>query len=159
MKKAHISLFSCTLVAFFLICIDALSKWLIVTYLPFGSGKEIVLWKDFLGISCSITHAINLGAAWGILSSWPVFLIVLRIILVLALLIFVLFFLKEQHFRLALFLIIGGALGNLIDYFVYGHVIDMIHFTLWGWDYPVFNIADSAICLSTFWIVYRCFRA
>jgi signal peptidase II len=157
MKKSHFSLFSCFLFSFALILVDACSKWLIVTYVPYGSGTEIVLWKDFLGISCSITHAINTGAAWGILSSWPLSLIALRIFLVFALIIFVLFFLQDTRYRLALLLIVGGAIGNLLDFFVYGHVIDMIHFILWGWDYPVFNIADSAICLSTFWIVIRNF--
>jgi len=45
-------------------------------------------------------------------------------------------------------LILTGAVGNVLDYFVYGHVIDMLHFVLWTYDFPVFNIADSLITLG-----------
>ena len=48
-------------------------------------------------------------------------------------------------------LILAGAISNVIDTFVYGHVVDMIHFTFWGYDYAVFNLADSAVCLGVFW--------
>lgn len=48
----------------------------------------------------------------------------------------------------ALSLILGGALGNLIDRLVHGHVIDFIHLHYDRWHYPVFNIADSAITVG-----------
>ena len=49
---------------------------------------------------------------------------------------------------IALALIFGGALGNLIDRVVLGHVIDFISVHGWGWYFPAFNLADSAITIG-----------
>jgi signal peptidase II len=49
---------------------------------------------------------------------------------------------------LALALILGGALGNLVDRLLYGHVIDFIDLYYGDWHWPTFNIADSAITLG-----------
>jgi signal peptidase II len=51
----------------------------------------------------------------------------------------------QRLFSLALALILGGAVGNLIDRFAYGHVIDFLDFHWRDWHWPAFNIADSAI--------------
>ena len=45
-------------------------------------------------------------------------------------------------------LVIGGALGNVIDRFAYGRVVDFLDFHLADWHWPAFNLADSAICLG-----------
>jgi signal peptidase II len=52
-------------------------------------------------------------------------------------------------------LVIGGALGNLIDRLVYGRVADFFHFYAFGYDWYVFNIADTAITLGAIGIVYE----
>jgi signal peptidase II len=52
---------------------------------------------------------------------------------------------KQKLFSTALALILGGALGNVIDRLVHGHVIDFLDFHLGGWHWPAFNVADSAI--------------
>ncbi|MEA5098342.1 MAG: signal peptidase II [Burkholderiaceae bacterium] len=54
----------------------------------------------------------------------------------------------ERLFCWALALILGGALGNLIDRVLYGHVIDFLDFHVGGWHWPAFNVADSAICIG-----------
>lgn len=51
----------------------------------------------------------------------------------------------QKLFSLALTLILGGAVGNVIDRVLYGHVIDFLDFHYAGWHWPAFNIADSAI--------------
>jgi signal peptidase II len=51
----------------------------------------------------------------------------------------------QRLFALALGLILGGAIGNLIDRLAYGHVIDFLDFHWRGWHWPAFNLADSAI--------------
>lgn len=51
----------------------------------------------------------------------------------------------EKLFSLALVLILGGALGNLIDRVLFGHVIDFLDFYVQAWHWPAFNVADMAI--------------
>ena len=50
--------------------------------------------------------------------------------------------------RLALGLVVGGALGNIADRIVRGAVVDFLDFHAWGWHWPAFNLADSAIVLG-----------
>lgn len=52
---------------------------------------------------------------------------------------------NQRLFSLALAMILGGAIGNVIDRFAYGHVIDFLDFHWRGWHWPTFNVADSAI--------------
>ncbi len=52
---------------------------------------------------------------------------------------------SQKLFSLALALILGGALGNVIDRLLHGHVIDFLDFHWRGWHWPAFNVADSAI--------------
>ena len=52
---------------------------------------------------------------------------------------------QQRLFSLALALILGGAIGNVIDRIVYGHVIDFLDVHWHGWHWPAFNVADSAI--------------
>ena len=54
----------------------------------------------------------------------------------------------QARLALALALILGGALGNLIDRVMYGYVIDFIDLYYGGWHWPVFNVADSAITVG-----------
>ena len=54
---------------------------------------------------------------------------------------------------MALWLIAVGAIGNALDYCLYGHVIDFIHFTFWGRTFPIFNLADTYITLGAIWLI------
>ncbi len=54
----------------------------------------------------------------------------------------------KRLFCWAVALILGGAVGNVIDRFLYGHVIDFLDFHVGGWHWPAFNIADSAILVG-----------
>jgi signal peptidase II len=51
----------------------------------------------------------------------------------------------QKLFSLALAMILGGAIGNVIDRLAHGHVIDFLDFHVGGWHWPAFNVADSAI--------------
>lgn len=65
---------------------------------------------------------------------------------------FIIYLLKknagQRLFCWALALILGGALGNVIDRILYGYVIDFLDVHLGGWHWPAFNVADSAICIG-----------
>lgn len=112
---------------------------------PFGG---IGIFRNWHGIDFSIVHVINKGAAWGIFASLQEYLLYVRVAILGGLLTY-LFFVKTSSFRKFCFTLIAtGALGNVVDYFVYGHVVDMFYFIFWGYSYPVFNIADSSIFLG-----------
>ncbi len=112
---------------------------------PFGG---IGILKDWHGIDFSLVHVINRGAAWGVFASMQDYLLYARVAIIGGLLTY-LFFIKAGAYRkFSLMLVTTGALGNVIDYFVYGHVVDMFYFIFWGYSYPVFNIADSVIFLG-----------
>ena len=55
---------------------------------------------------------------------------------------------SQRMFCWSLSLILGGAVGNLIDRLAYGHVIDFLDFHVGGWHWPAFNIADGAITIG-----------
>lgn len=112
---------------------------------PYGG---IGVFKSFLGIEFSLTHMTNKGAAWGMLGNYQISLIFLRLGLIIGTIIYLFGFNTHRVWQIPLFLIVAGAIGNVIDFFVYGHVIDMLHFVLWGYDFPIFNIADSAISIG-----------
>lgn len=104
---------------------------------PFG-GMPIL---SLGGITFSLNYIINTGTAWGLFASHSELLFVLRSLIILGLL----FFIPK---RFPVWLILTGAIGNVIDYCLYGHVIDFLHFTFWGYSFPIFNIADSCITIG-----------
>lgn len=136
---------------------DIISKYLTHLYIPLISTVYPVypyggigIFHNFLGIEFSIIHTTNRGAAWGILSDFQIYLLILRIMLIIALSAYFLWFNKHRLWQIPLALIIAGATGNVIDYFIYGHVVDMLHFKFWGYDFAVFNVADSAVTIGIF---------
>ena len=65
---------------------------------------------------------------------------------------------SEKIFRWGLTLILGGAIGNLIDRIAYGHVIDFLDFHFAGWHFWAFNVADSAITVGAALLILDSFR-
>ncbi len=139
--------------------LDQLSKWQINSHIPligsqYGSYPYggIGVFENFFGIEFSISHVINYGAAWGVFADAQVYLLGLRIVLILGMFTYGLFFNTNEKWVLPIALILAGAVGNVLDFFVYGHVVDMLNFYFWGYDYPVFNLADSAVFLGVVWL-------
>lgn len=147
------------LMAGVILCLDFLTKSWVNDSLPLMGPSfphypygGIPVFHNFLGIEFSISHMTNRGAAWGVLNDYQLTLVVGRIFLILGMLTYLLFFNRNLAWRLPLVLIIVGAIGNIIDFFVFGHVVDMLHFVLWGYDFPVFNIADSSVTIGVMWL-------
>ena len=95
-----------------------------------------------------ITYTCNDGAAFSILKGKRVFFIIMTIVVVFLI---VYYLLKNKVYwveKYSLLLIISGAVGNLIDRIMYGYVIDFLDFIIFGYDFPVFNIADAALCIG-----------
>lgn len=100
-----------------------------------------------------ITYTCNDGAAFSILKGKRVFFIIMTIIVVFLI---VYYLLKNKVYwveKYSLLLIISGAVGNLIDRIMYGHVIDFLDFIIFGYDFPVFNIADSFITIGAIGLI------
>jgi len=92
-----------------------------------------------------ITYIRNTGAAFGILAKYPYLLAIISILVIIAIVIFQKAI--EEQGRMSMYgysLVMGGALGNLIDRIYYGSVIDFLDFRIW----PVFNLADTFICIG-----------
>lgn len=64
---------------------------------------------------------------------------------------------SQAKLSLALSLVLAGAIGNLIDRSIYGYVIDFFHLYYDRWHYPVFNVADSVICIGAALLIWDSF--
>lgn len=142
-------------IALFVLALDQFSKWWVVHFLPpvnlahyWYPYGGIAVFQDFFGIEFSINHMTNTGAAWGAFGNHQIALLIVRLVLIAALALYLFRYNTHAHREIPLALILAGAVGNVVDFFTYGHVIDMLHVVLWGWDFPVFNIADSAISIG-----------
>jgi len=109
---------------------------------------------SFFGIDLSWTLTTNIGAAWGIFNEFPFLLLLFRLLFICLL---VGMYASLSYAQTSIALIISGAMSNILDTFFRGHVVDMIHFRFWGWNYPVFNIADICICIGVFGIIWNSF--
>ncbi len=94
-----------------------------------------------------LTNVRNTGAGFSILTDQTVFLSVVSAIAVIAL-IYLLGKENNKYIRITYLLIISGALGNLIDRIRLGYVVDFLDFMIFGYDFPVFNVADSFITVG-----------
>lgn len=120
--------------------------------------KFLVAYEMFPGMSIPviqdvfhITFVLNPGAAFGILAHQRSFFIVMGIVIVILGGLFSPYIRRQcRIFRCGTALLLGGALGNLIDRVRFGHVIDFFDFRIW----PVFNIADIAIVVGVAAIIY-----
>ena len=137
-----------------IVAADQATKQLALKFLP-GGGVDILSWLSFVLV-------FNRGAAFGFLADaggWQtVFLSALAAALSLVLLAWLWRATRAPHQNGALLccglaLLLGGALGNLIDRALYQFVIDFIVLHHRGWQFPAFNLADSAISIGAACII------
>ena len=108
----------------------------------------IVLFDRLLGIKGSISLAYNKGAAWGLFANYQIPLLIVRMATICWLVGYLFFKESRRMHQWALMLISVGAIGNVLDFFIYGYVIDFIDLNLWGYDFPLFNVADALITVG-----------
>lgn len=124
-----------------IIAVDQITKQLIYKNIFYGSS--IVLIPRFLEIS----HVHNTGAAWGMFNQHTGILSAVTLAAC-AGLAFLYSQSKKKLFSAALLMVIGGALGNLIDRISRGFVIDFIRVWIFKYEFPNFNVADSCITVG-----------
>ena len=133
--------------------IDIISK-LVVSSLM-NVYDSIVIIKNFF----CITYVRNTGAAWSIFEGRVLGIIVVSLIIIS----FIVYYISKQKVKSKLekigySLILGGALGNLLDRIIYGYVIDFLDFNIFGYDYPIFNLADSFIFVGVILLIIYTWR-
>ena len=124
-----------------IITVDQITK--LIVYKNIYYGSSIVLIPGLLELS----HVHNTGAAWGMFNQHTGLLSAVTI-LACAMLSFLYFEGKKKLFRASLLMVIGGALGNLIDRIARGYVIDFIKVWIFKYEFPNFNVADSCITIG-----------
>ena len=110
----------------------------------------------------SIVHTRNYGAAFGFLNDaggWQtVFFALVSIGVSLVLLVWLKRVSRiERQLSIALSLVLGGAIGNLIDRLMYNYVVDFLLFYYERWQFPAFNVADVAISIGAFLLILDSF--
>jgi signal peptidase II len=152
MRKYHF------LIALIVVALDRLTKWTIAHRLSMHDSIPVI--PGFF----RIIHTENPGAAFGIFadspSPWKVALLIVFSIVALVIVSMLLW--KNSHVLtstgIGLSLILGGAIGNLWDRIVSRQVVDFLLFYVGRYQWPAFNVADSAIvvgaCLLVFEIVF-----
>ncbi|BFQ94474.1 signal peptidase II [Gallibacterium anatis] len=125
---------------------DLFTKWLVVSHFELYESVNIL--PIF-----NLTYVRNYGAAFSFLadhSGWQKYFFVLIAVVISALLLFWLAKTPRQKILLnsAYALIIGGALANMTDRLYHGFVVDFLDFYWQIYHYPVFNVADIAICVG-----------
>jgi len=151
--RSQNDIFLSLIITFTIVLLDRATKVYFSELLDFG--ESIPLIQDIF----HLTLVYNTGMAFGLFKDYGVVFIVIPIIAII-LLIFNIYYYRRNNdalnrtYIVAFSLILGGAIGNLVDRIRYGHVIDFLDFRIW----PVFNIADSAITVGAIVIAIKCFQ-
>lgn len=137
-------------IAVVIILLDQLSKWIVVKEMAIG--ERITVIENVL----YLTSHRNTGAAFGILEGQMWFFYVVTIIVVVG----IIYFMKKEASKsiimgISLGLLLGGALGNFIDRIFRREVVDFIDTYIFGYDFAIFNVADSALCVGVALILIK----
>lgn len=137
----------------FIIAIDQIAKYFVLKNITEQTVVHIFPWLNFI-------LRFNAGASFSFLGNaggWQVYLLSMISIVASVFLIIWLCCLSRSAWWIAMpvSLVLGGAIGNLIDRLRFGLVTDFIDFHVGHWHFATFNIADSAISVGATWIVLR----
>ncbi|KYP81826.1 signal peptidase II [Ferroacidibacillus organovorans] len=136
------------LVAALVVFFDQFVKWIVVTHMAVNQAIPVIP-----GI-LEWLYIQNRGAAFSMLLNQRALLIGIALVVVAAIIYANRTYARgKRSLQIALGCLMGGATGNLLDRILHGYVIDYIYVSVI--HYPVFNIADSAIVLSVFYMVWR----
>lgn len=142
--------------ALVVIIIDQITKYLVMQHLQVNEVVRVLPFLNFI-----LEH--NKGAAFSFLSEagyLAVWLFIGTAFLISLILCFWLHRLPSHNawLGISLALILGGAIGNLLDRIMYGYVIDFVHFHIQQWSWFIFNFADAAITIGSLMLVIDIFK-
>ena len=143
------------LISAVVLVIDQVTKYAVATSFQYNESKVILPFFN-------LVLAYNSGAAFSFLagaSGWQrEFFIGVTVVISAVLLWMLRRYHDNQLLAAALTLVLGGAFGNLVDRVMHGHVIDFIQLHAYGYAWPAFNVADSAICAGAALLIWDSFR-
>lgn len=137
------------IIAFMAFILDFVCKFIITHILSFNDSIMVI--KNLFYISL----VKNTGGAFSIFTGSTFLLIVISFLILLG--IFIYIYRNNIKNRVSLIgfgLLIGGAMGNLFDRIYYGYVIDYLDFKLFGYGYPIFNLADSFVVIGAIILLF-----
>jgi signal peptidase II len=142
-----------------IVLLDQATKIIVDRAIPFNHTIPVI--KNLL----NLTYIRNTGAAFGIFSeSAETFRLPFLILFSLLAIVFIITVLRrlpeaEKGLTVALAFILGGAIGNLVDRFLYGEVIDFLDFYWSRFHWPAFNFADSFITVGVAITLHRLIKS
>ncbi|MBP1950592.1 signal peptidase II [Virgibacillus litoralis] len=140
------------IIALVIIAVDQLSKWVITKKMEIG--EQITVIENFF----YLTSHRNSGAAWGILQGQMIFFYIVTVIVIIGVVYYMEKYAKDSKLlAISLSFILGGAIGNFIDRLFRKEVVDFFDFNLVGYDYPIFNIADSTLVVGVILVLIATF--
>ena len=132
------------------ILLDQVTRWAVLENFVYGERREITGFFNLVLV-------YNKGAAFSMFASadgWQTPLLILFAIVAAGIVSYLIVRNREKRVLcLGLALILGGALGNLIDRLRFGHVVDFLDFHAMGWHWPAFNVADSGITVGALLLI------
>lgn len=126
--------------------------------------NQLTAYVDVIAVTSffNLVHVHNTGAAFSLFADQPgwqrSFFVGVAVIASAVILYLLRKTQGRRTFSIALVLILGGAIGNVIDRILYGHVIDFLDVYVGAWHWPAFNIADSAITLGAAMLIFDSMR-
>ena len=130
-----------------ILILDQLSKSLIEVYFKLNESIKII--NNFF----YLTRVQNTGGAWSIFSDKSYIFIIVSIIALVLLIRYMLKFKKNKRNSIAFAILISGIFSNLADRIFLGYVRDFLDFKIFGYDFPIFNVADIAIVIGVFLLI------
>lgn len=134
-------------IALFILIIDQISKSLFEVF--FNLNESVKVFNNFF----YITTVHNTGGAWSILENHGYFFIIFSVVALVLLIKLMFSFKNNLRNNIAFACTCAGILSNLADRIFLGYVRDFLDFRLFGYNYPIFNIADIAIVVGVFLLI------
>lgn len=135
-----------------MLAFDQLTKFIVATRMELGESIPV------LGEYFKITSHRNSGAAWGMFEGRMLFFYIITVIVI----VFLIYFYKSEAknnlmMQFGITFLLAGAIGNFIDRLLFQEVVDFIDVLIINYDFPIFNVADSALTVGVIVLLIEVF--
>ncbi len=133
--------------------LDILSKLIISKYISINESIKII------GKFLNITNVRNTGVAWSLFDNQTLLVLIVSIIVIIGIIIYIKKNKPNTNIeKISYSMILGGALGNLIERLIHGYVTDFIDIYIFNYNYPIFNLADTFIVIGAILLIIISWR-